>query len=189
MPPLSWPKATSASKRAALFTQRWPSAMTKATNKVIAIFIRKPILLQLKFMKYRIANVSDWEAIHLVRMAVKENTLSDPSKITSADYHSMIKERGRGWVCEEGGEIVGFSIVDIQGRNIWALFLLPEFEKKGIGKKLHDLMMDWTANQALESVWLSTTPRTRAEGFYRKMGWQDKGLLENGELKFEWIFK
>ena len=27
--PLSWPKANSASSRAALFTQSWPSAMTR----------------------------------------------------------------------------------------------------------------------------------------------------------------
>ena len=139
-------------------------------------------------MHYRMANLNDWQAIHVVRMSVTENVLSDPLKVTETDYKSMISERGRGWVCEVDGEIIGFSIVDLQEQNIWALFLLPTFEGKGIGKKLHDLMMNWTAAQGLKSVWLSTTPGTRAEGFYRKMGWKDKGLLQNGEIKFEWYF-
>jgi GNAT superfamily N-acetyltransferase len=50
--------------------------------------------------------------------------------------------RGKGWVCEINNEIVGFSIADLKGNNIWALFLRPEFEKLGIGKRLHDIMLD-----------------------------------------------
>lgn len=140
-------------------------------------------------MNFRTATIKDYTGLHHVRMSVRENILSDPSKITEADYRLMIEERGRGWVCEIDGVLVGFSIIDLLAQNIWALFLLPEYENQGIGRKLHDLMMEWAATQNIKSVWLSTSPDTRAEGFYKKMGWKESGILDNGEIKFEWFFE
>jgi ribosomal protein S18 acetylase RimI-like enzyme len=40
------------------------------------------------------------------------------------------------------GRIVGFSIADVQANNIWALFVHPAYEDKGIGKHLHGLMLE-----------------------------------------------
>ena len=136
-------------------------------------------------MHFRLANIKDFPAIHEVRMSVLENQLSDPGKVTRMDYEEMIGRRGRGWVCEIDGRIVGFSIVDMQEKNVWALFLLPSYEGKGIGKKLQGLMIDWAFEQGTDYLWLSTDPGTRAEIFYEKTGWQKVGLLENGEMKFE----
>ena len=42
----------------------------------------------------------------------------------------------KGWVCEIDGQIVGFSIVGLVQRNVWDLFVIPVFERKGIGGKL-----------------------------------------------------
>jgi len=67
--------------------------------------------------------------------------------VTDADCEEFLTQRGRGWVCKIDGNIMGFSIVDLKENNIWALFLMPEFEEKGIGKALHRLMMDWYVNQ------------------------------------------
>ncbi|MDQ7961069.1 hypothetical protein [Flavobacterium lindanitolerans] len=36
-----------------------------------------------------------------------------------------------------------------------------------------------------QTVWLSTSPDTRAEAFYRKCGWKETGLFGKGEIKFE----
>ena len=66
---------------------------------------------------------------------------------------------------EADGKIVGFSIADLIGNNIWALFVDPDYEGCGIGKKLHSLMMDWYFSQTDKTVWLSTAPASRAEGF------------------------
>ena len=118
-------------------------------------------------------------------MSVLENVLSDPSKVTEADYRSMITERGRGWVCEVGKKIIGFSIVDLKGQNVWALFLVPGFERKGIGFHLQKIMLEWYFAQGMDYLWLSTEPGTRAEKFYEKTGWKKIGLLPNGEMKFE----
>jgi len=120
-------------------------------------------------MIIRETRVEDIPQIQVVRNSVKENTLSNPDLVTDKDCEEFITERGKGWVCEIDGKITGFSIVDLNDNNIWALFVDPDFEKKGIGKKLHDIMLDWYFTQTKESVWLGTSPNTRAELFLPKI--------------------
>lgn len=135
-------------------------------------------------MIFRTATIADIPQIQIVRHTVKENMLSDPALVTDQDCASYLTERGKGWVCEIDGRIVGFAIADLQDHNIWALFLRPEYEGQGIGRALHQLMLDWYFGQTKEAVWLSTTPGTRAERFYRKAGWTDAGMYGK-EVKFE----
>lgn len=136
-------------------------------------------------MLYREATVADIKQIQQVRHSVKENVLSNPLLVTDDDCRNYITRRGKGWVCEAEGSVVGFAIADLEAHNIWALFLRPEYENRGIGKRLHNLMLNWYFSQTKETVWLSTEPQSRAEGFYRKMGWKEAGLYGNGEIKFE----
>jgi GNAT superfamily N-acetyltransferase len=138
-----------------------------------------------KSMIFREAVVSDIPQIQIVRNAVKENTLSNPALVTDADVEDYITRRGKGWVCEIDYIIVGFAIADLVDKNIWALFINPEVEAKGIGKKLHELMMNWYFSQTDETVWLSTTPGTRAKMFYKMQGWKEIGVYGKGEIKFE----
>ncbi len=139
-------------------------------------------------MIIRKAVVEDIQQIQIVRNAVKENTLSNPSYVLDEDCEEFITKRGKGWVCEIDNIIVGFSIVDLKENNIWALFLHPNFEKKGIGRKLHDVMLDWYFAATKKTVWLGTAPSTRAESFYRKAGWKEVGLNGSKEIKFEMSF-
>lgn len=136
-------------------------------------------------MIFREALITDILQIQIVRNEVKENVLSDPSLVTDKDVEDFITRRGKGWVCEIDNRIVGFAIADLQDNNIWALFIQPGYEGKGIGKKLHDDMLNWYFEQSKETVWLSTSPGTRAETFYRKAGWKETGIYGKGELKFE----
>lgn len=138
-------------------------------------------------MEFREAILSDLEAIMDVRFSVKENVLSNPDLVTIADCEDFIFRRGKGWVCVVDGKVVGFSIVDLVENNIWALFVRPEFAQQGIGKQLHNLMLDWYFTQTQETVWLGTDPGTRAETFYRKSGWQHVGMYGN-EYKFEMTY-
>ncbi|VXB44648.1 MULTISPECIES: GNAT family N-acetyltransferase [Chryseobacterium] len=140
-------------------------------------------------MIIREARIEDIPQIQVVRNSVKENTLSNPDLVTDKDCEEFITERGKGWVCEIDGKITGFSIVDLKDNNIWALFVDPDFEKKGIGKKLHDIMLDWYFTQTKENVWLGTSPNTRAELFYRKSGWNEIGIHGKNEIKFEMTFE
>lgn len=136
-------------------------------------------------MIYRVATIHDIPQIQVVRNLVKENTLSDPSFVTDDDCKEFLTKRGKGWVCQTGNTIVGFAIADLQDHNIWALFLHPDHEGKGIGKELHRLMMDWYFLQTDHTVWLGTAPQTRAETFYAKQGWKNVGIVNKGEVKFE----
>ena len=136
-------------------------------------------------MIFRQAQITDIAQIQIVRNSVKENPLSDPALVPDKDVEDYITRRGRGWVCEIDNMIVGFAIVSITDHNVWALFIQPGFEKKGIGRRLHDEMMDWYFNQTKETIWLGTAPGTRAEIFYRKAGWKEVGIHGKGEIKFE----
>jgi GNAT superfamily N-acetyltransferase len=136
-------------------------------------------------MIYREATIADIAQIQVVRNAVKENMLSDPSYVTDADCLEFLTVRGKGWVCAIDEKIVGFAIADLVEHNIWALFVDPAKDKKGIGKELHRLMLDWYFTQTDHAVWLGTAPNTRAELFYSKQGWRNVGVVNKGEVKFE----
>jgi GNAT superfamily N-acetyltransferase len=140
-------------------------------------------------MIYREAEISDIEQIQFVRHAVKENRLSDPSLVPDKDVEEYMTERGKGWVCEMDKRIVGFAIVDLIENNVWALFIHPDFEAMGIGKRLHRIMMDWYFVHTNNKIWLGTEPNSRAEKFYRMQGWTEVGIHGKGEIKFEMSFE
>jgi GNAT superfamily N-acetyltransferase len=139
-------------------------------------------------MIYREAVIRDIAQIQFVRNAVKENMLSDPALVPDKDVEEYLTRRGKGWVCEVDKKIVGFSIVDLVDNNVWALFVHPDFEAMGAGKKLHQMMMDWYFVQTKEKIWLGTEPKSRAETFYRMQGWKEVGIHGKGEIKFEMDF-
>jgi GNAT superfamily N-acetyltransferase len=136
-------------------------------------------------MIFREARVSDIAQIQAVRNSVEENVLSDRALVTDKDCENYLLNRGKGWVCEIDGRVVGFAIADLMDHNVWALFVQPGFDRKGIGKKLHDDMLDWYFSQTNSTIWLGTSPNTRAEKFYRKAGWKEVGTHGKGEIKFE----
>ena len=140
-------------------------------------------------MIFREATIADIAQIQIVRNAVKENMLPDPKLVTDEDCKQFITARGKGWVCEVNKRIVGFAIADLQDNNIWALFIHPHFERKGIGKQLHQTMMDWYFTQTKNTAWLGTAFNTRAEDFYRKAGWTAVGYHGKKEIKFEMTFE
>lgn len=139
-------------------------------------------------MLFREATIEDIAQMQVVRHAVKENTLSDPNLVPDKDVAFYITQKGKGWVCEINGTIVGFAIADLQEHSIWALFVDPEFDKKGIGKKLHQLMLDWYFSKTKQTLSLGTSPKTRAEEFYKRQGWTAVGHYSNGEVKFEMTY-
>ena len=84
-------------------------------------------------LNIREAVLNDIPQLQIVRNSVLENVLSDPGRITTAVYQEYLTQKGKGWVWEEENKVAGFCIVDLIGNNVWALFVLPRFERKGIG--------------------------------------------------------
>ncbi|MBK8556635.1 MAG: GNAT family N-acetyltransferase [Lewinellaceae bacterium] len=117
-------------------------------------------------MLFREAQITDVAQLQRVRLAVRENQLSDPSKVKDEDVVEYLTQKGAGWVCAAENEIVRFAIADLEGASIWALFVHPDYEKQGIGKTLHQIMLDWYFSKTIKTVWLSTAAETRAAVFY-----------------------
>lgn len=136
-------------------------------------------------MLLRPATLADIDPMHVIRIAVRENRLSDPSLITAKDYAAYLENRGAGWVVEIEHQIIGFAIVDFQENNVWALFVHPDFEKRGVGRMLHDQMISGYFARTKQTLWLGTEPHSRAESFYRNAGWKEVGKHGSGEIKFE----
>jgi GNAT superfamily N-acetyltransferase len=131
-----------------------------------------------------VARPADVAAIQRVRRSVRENRLVSRG-IGDDEVLAMMQRHGRGWVVEVDGEVVAFAFGDARDGNVWALFVDPDHERCGHGRRLHDEMLRWLWSRGLQRLWLSTTPGTRAEGFYRAAGWRDAGPASHGEILFE----
>jgi GNAT superfamily N-acetyltransferase len=137
-------------------------------------------------MTLRIATRADADEIWRVRYLVTENRLT-PGRLDHALLYPYLEDWGRGWVLDlGGGRIAGFSIGDARDGNIWALFVDPACAGQGHGRRLHAVMVDWLFAQGLTQLNLGTQPDSRAEGFYRRAGWQpvDGALDSHGDKRF-----
>lgn len=129
----------------------------------------------------RPASAADIKAMHRIRIAVRENRLTDPRSITETDYHAYVG-RSSAWVAEDEIQMLGFAAVDGPARRIWALFVKPEAEGFGVGRAQHEAMLNWAKAEALGELWLTTSEATRAERFYLSAGWAKAGFTNDGEL-------
>jgi GNAT superfamily N-acetyltransferase len=130
----------------------------------------------------RRATVDDIPAMSRLRIAVKENALSDPARITEAMYRDYLDALGRGWVAELDGEIIGFSYADRTDSSIGALFVDPEREGRGAGKQLLRLAADWLFEIGNPEVHLGTAAHTRADRFYAAQGWTREDMKDDIEV-------
>ena len=121
--------------------------------------------------------------IREIRAAVRENRLSHPERVSAADVAAFI-DRAEIWVWEEHGEICGFSAGDPKDGSIWALFVDPAHEHRGIGRVLIALACDTVRNGGHAAATLGTEPGSRAHRFYLVNGWSETGRNSNGEATF-----
>ena len=131
--------------------------------------------------------MQDIPAMSVIRLSVTENALSNPDRITRQMYEDYLELSGRGWVCEVDNAIAGFSYAARENATIWALFVSPEHEGKGIGKGLLNLAVEWLFDNGKDEVKLSTTANTRADRFYAAQGWVRSGI--NNDLDVTYSFK
>ena len=133
-------------------------------------------------LSLRRATDDDIPAMSRIRLAVRENALSNPARITGQMYRDYLDALGRGWVAELDGEIVGFSYADRTDGSIWALFVDPAREGLGAGRRLLRLAVDWLFEIGFDEVRLGTAAHTRADRFYAGQGWTREGTKDDVEV-------
>jgi GNAT superfamily N-acetyltransferase len=143
-------------------------------------------------LTFRPATPADIPALTLIRLAVTENVLSNPARVTPQMYADYLDRLGRGWVCEQQGAqtgapgvgIIGFSYAAQADGSIWALFVRPGSEGLGAGRELLRLASAWLFSQGHAAVTLSTQARTRADAFYAAQGWLRGEMKDDSEVFF-----
>jgi GNAT superfamily N-acetyltransferase len=124
-----------------------------------------------------------------VRSSVRENLLTPEQLaqrgITNASVAASLLVDSKGWVAERSGEIVAFSMADRADPSIFALFVLPGYEGRGLGNRLLDLALQWLWDNGAKLVWLTTAPDTKAARFYARRGWVPVGMEPRGDMRFE----
>ena len=68
---------------------------------------------------------------------------------------------------------------------MWALFVAPGYEGKGIGRALLTATCDSLRRRGHRVAALSTEPGTRAERHYTVDGWTAVGHNHKGEIVFQ----
>ena len=173
-------------------TSTGPSAYGQVAPKRPTAYVRFPPIADIRWrwhprlmnFQLRCATEGDVPAMHRVRKSVRENRLSDHTRITEASYLPYIAA-GSAWVAETQCGIAGFAAIDPQARSVWALFVRPDFEGAGIGRALHTRLLDWARDCGLKELTLSTEQSSRAAEFYSRSGWTQRSVTSDGEVTFE----
>jgi GNAT superfamily N-acetyltransferase len=135
-------------------------------------------------LEFRQADAADIAAMSVIRLAVTENPLRDPSRITHAMYVDYLERLGRSWVCEADGVIAGFACADKHNASVWALFVSPDREGLGIGRQLLAMLGDYLFSLGHAQIVLGTSVGTRADAFYAAQGWERGRMIDAVEVQY-----
>jgi GNAT superfamily N-acetyltransferase len=134
--------------------------------------------------RIRKAVAADIPHVMSLRAAVRENRPSGPNPVTGADVADFMLS-DEVWVWVEDSRILGFSAGDAQCGWIWALFVDPNHEGRGIGRALLQSAIGSLLRAGFDRATLTTDPGTRAARFYLTAGWIDAGTTDAGEIIFQ----
>jgi ribosomal protein S18 acetylase RimI-like enzyme len=120
----------------------------------------------------------DAAALFHVRTHVRENAMSAADLaaigLTEASVAVLLAASPCAWVAQVADEVVGFSMIDVGEGALFAAFVLPGFEGRGIGRAL--IANAETALFArFDRIWLETAADSRAADLYRRLGWCEVG--------------
>lgn len=96
-----------------------------------------------------------------------------------------------GYVGTAEGRMVGYCFGDRDTGEVVVLALLPAYEGLGIGKALLDLVVGELRGLGFNRLFLgcSSDPTVRSHGFYRYLGWQPTGTVDDaGDEVLEYVF-
>lgn len=140
----------------------------------------------------RLATVADVPALFAVRTSVRENHLDlaqlaergvTPASVAAAIASGDVP----AWVVEEGGAVLGFSMADARTGTVFALFVRPDAEGRGVGRALLAATEAFLFAAGWGTIWLETgmEPHNRAHRVYRAAGWTLVGPADHGDVRYE----
>lgn len=135
---------------------------------------------------YRPATPQDLPACTDVRGRTRDNAFSrqqlEAIGVTEASWIPLLESgRYKGFVAMSGEELIGFSFGDTQTGEVLVVAVLDGFEGMGVGKTLLALICEVLFASGSAELWLaaSATDVVRAYGFYRRLGWNPTGKLND----------
>ncbi|QZY92866.1 GNAT family N-acetyltransferase (plasmid) [Pantoea dispersa] len=136
----------------------------------------------------RTAQAADVDGMFHVRISVIENHLSREEMqrigITENVVADLIEKSCCAWVATDNEKIIGFSMILPDEGCLFAAFVLPEYEGRGIGRRLVEI-----AEKELfrhhEIAWLETDKQSRAAKFYIQLGWGNKIDINDTDIRLE----
>ncbi|EFE97974.1 GNAT family N-acetyltransferase [Serratia odorifera] len=136
----------------------------------------------------RQALITDVDSIFDVRTSVIENHLSREEMrqmgITESVVADMIQNGPCAWVAIDNMKVVGFSMVLQDEGCLFAAFVLPDHENKGIGRRLV-MAAEKELFKHHEVIWLETAKNSRAAKFYKHLGWGNKTDVGDADIRLE----
>lgn len=145
-------------------------------------------------MIIRTAQLDDIDTLFEIRTSVTENHQSREEiaelGITPETVAEMLQTDCCAWIVEIDNQAVGFSIANRTEQTIFGVFVLPDYEGRGVGRCLVRAAEEWFWSAGILEIWLVTgnDPNLRAYGFYTHLGWIPVGVEAEGpfagEMKF-----
>jgi len=139
----------------------------------------------------RAATVSDVPTLFAIRTAVRENHMSldelAAAGVTPEAVADLVRSPDAGaWIAQWDGEPAGFAMARADPGDVFALFVLPDREGRGIGTILLAQAEAWLASRGFDAAWLLTggEPGLRAASFYAAQGWTAAGRETDGQIRF-----
>ena len=100
------------------------------------------------------------EALFDIRTSVPENHQSREELasigVTPRRIREMLVTTSRAWIAEEGRQAVAFSMADSAEATVFAMFVRPGYEGRGLGRALMQAAEDWLFSKGLDEIWLLT---------------------------------
>jgi GNAT superfamily N-acetyltransferase len=139
-------------------------------------------------LEIRKATTSDASEVLEVRLCVTENAMSNARLkelgISVRSLTEMFETTHSCHCAVDERRMVGFAMGDLGNGSVFALFVRPEYEGKGLGQRLLSETVSALRRAGHQQLTLSTDPGTRAYAFYTRQGWIHSGQNEDGEAMF-----
>jgi len=139
----------------------------------------------------RKADLPDVPTLFAIRTAVRENhmTMAELASagVTPDTVADLLRsDDAAAWIGLWDGEPSGFAMARADVGDLFALFVLPAMEGRGLGSLLLSTAENWLASRGIETAWLLTGggPGLKAAEFYASRGWKAAGREPDGQVRF-----